>query len=132
MEINQLNGLTLAYLGDAIYEKYIRFHIIEDGLTKVNALHKAAVKYTSGVSQAHAIDVLLKQEYLSEEEYKTYKRGKNSKSKSTRKNIDAKTYSKATGFEALIGKLYLDGNIARLEEIISVTIKICDGGDCFA
>lgn len=122
-----MNGLTLAYLGDAYFELKIRNYLIGKGLTQVNELHREAIKYTSGVAQANLIEYLMDNNYLSEEEIKLFKRGRNASGQG-RKNIDAKTYQSATGFEALIGGLSLE-NTKRANEIINLCISYVDGGD---
>lgn len=123
MDVRTLNGLTLAYIGDAVYETYVRKHMISLGYTKVNALHKHVIKYTSGGAQAKLIHILINEGILTEEEISVYKRGRNSSVNTSRKNISLAEYLDATGFEALIGFLYLSDNIARLEEIISIILK---------
>ena len=101
-----MNGLTLAYLGDSYYELSVRTHLINQKWTDVNDLHKLAIKFTSGTAQATIIDYFILDNQLSEEEIDLYKRGRNASGRG-RVNIDAKTYAQATGFEALIGGLYL-------------------------
>lgn len=101
-----MNGLTLAYLGDSYYELSIRTHLINQKWTDVNDLHKFAIKFTSGTAQAKIIDYFIEDNALTEEEIDLFKRGRNASGRG-RGNIDAQTYAKATGFEALIGGLYL-------------------------
>lgn len=124
MNANMYNGMSLAYLGDAIYEVYIRKHALDSGLTKVNDLHNLVVQYTSSEAQMKAIHYLLDKEVLTSEEVLIYKRGRNSHVHSVRKNVDIKTYLDATGFEAVLGYLYLMGNIVRLEELISIVLDM--------
>ena len=123
MDVRTLNGLTLAYIGDSVYETYVRRHMVNLGHTKVNSLHKQVIKYTSGGAQANIIHQLINDGILTEEEITIYKRGRNSSVNTSRKNISLREYLDATGFEALIGFLYLSGNIVRLEEIISIILK---------
>ena len=123
MDAKTLNGLTLAYIGDSVFETYVRCHMINLGYTKVNALHKHVIKYTSGGAQAQIIHNLINDNLLTEEEISIYKRGRNSSVNTSRKNISLAEYLDATGFESLIGFLYLSGNIARLEEVISIILK---------
>lgn len=118
-----LNGLTLAYIGDAIYEVYIRNYVISLGYTKVNTIHKMVIKYTSGNAQASFIHYFLDNKILNEEEISIFKRGRNSHIKSNRKNINIQDYLDSTGFEALFGYLYLSNNIKRLEELINIIIE---------
>ena len=120
MDAKTLNGLSLAYIGDAVYEIYVRKHMINLGYTKVNALHKHVIKYTSGGAQAQIIHKLINENLLSEYEISIYKRGRNSSVNTSRKNISLAEYLDATGFEALIGYLFLDNQIARLEEIMQI------------
>lgn len=122
-----LNGLSLAYIGDAIYELMIREYIINQGVSKVNNLHKKVIKYTSGNSQAIIIHYFLENNILTEEELLIYKRGRNSHIKSARKNIDLSSYLDATGFEALIGYLYLKKATDRLDELINLAIELMKG-----
>lgn len=124
MQANMYNGLSLAYVGDAVYELYIRKYALSIGLTKVNALHKKVTEFTSGEAQCRFIRKLLEDNVLTEEEIGIYKRGRNSHVNSSRKNIDLATYLDATGFEALIGFLYLNGSIDRLEELIALIIDV--------
>lgn len=119
----QLNGLALAYMGDAVYEQAIREHLIYSGKTKPNRLHVSATGYVSAKAQSFLIGKMIDQEILTEEELDYYKRGRNAKSYSKAKNADSKTYSQSTGFEALIGFLYLTGEADRLQELISWCIE---------
>ena len=123
LKSNEYNGLTLAYIGDAVFELYIRNFIISEGKTKVKNIHKSVTNYTSGVSQAKFIHYFINNNLLDEYEMSLYKRGRNSHISTTRRNIDMSTYLEATGFEALIGGLYLDNKTKRLEEIISMIEK---------
>lgn len=123
MNPKQLNGLALAYMGDAVYEQAIREHLISLGKTKPKRLHVSATTYVSAKAQAYLIDNMLTQELLTEEEQTYYKRGRNAKSYTKAKNADSKTYSRSTGFEALIGYLYLTGQSTRLDEVITWCIK---------
>ena len=118
----QLNGLTLAYMGDAVYEQYIREYVISLGYTQVKDLHKMVVKFTSGNSQASFVHYLLENNLLTEDELSIFKRGRNSHIHTSRKNMELKDYLDATGFEALIGYLYLNKNKDRLEEIINISL----------
>lgn len=117
----QLNGLALAYLGDAYYELEVRKHLLASGITKVDDLHKEAIRFTSARGQSLAMDNL---EGLSDEEVVIYKRGRNAESTRKPKNTDLATYHNATGFEALIGYLYLSGSQERLDEIVRQSIDI--------
>jgi len=116
----QENGLTLAYLGDAIYELKVREYLISTGSHIVNDLHKEAIKYTQAKAQADTLDFLLP--LLTEEEIEYYKRGRNAESKHKPKSASINVYHKSTGFEALIGYLYLSKNYSRLDEIIAKSL----------
>lgn len=122
------NGESLAYLGDAIYELRIREYLLGTGYQDVNKLHRIAVKYTSGEAQAKIVDYLIKNELLTEEEITYFKRGRNSNHSKNRRSISVISYKKATGFEAMIGYLYLSNQVERLNEILQLIIKIVEGG----
>lgn len=119
MDINTINIITLAYLGDAIYEVYIRESLIKKGLAKVEDLNKAATTYVSAKGQANILEKLLSDNFLTEEELDIVKRGRNYKRSSHPKHTSIVTYKHSTGFEALIGYLYLSNNIDRLKEILN-------------
>ena len=114
------NGLTMAYIGDAIYELKIREYLISCGYGQVNNLHNKAITYTNANSQSLIIDSIL--ESLTEEELSIYKRGRNASANHKPKNASLNAYRKSTGFEALIGYLYLIKNEKRLQEIIDYSI----------
>ena len=122
------NGESLAYIGDAIYELEIRKYILEKGYQDVNKLHKYAVKFTSGEAQAKIMEYFLANEILTEEEINYYKRGRNSHHSKNRRSISVTSYKMATGFEAVIGFLYLSENHERLEELLQLIIKIVEEG----
>ena len=118
MDINTINIVTLAYLGDAIYEIYIRESLIEQGIAKVEELQKVATKYVSAKGQAIILTNLLDNNILTEEEIDVVKRGRNYKRSSHPKHTDIITYKYSTGFEALIGYLYLSKRQERLQEVL--------------
>lgn len=122
-DYRQLNGLALAYVGDAIYEVYIRDYLIEKGLTRPNQLHKTATHYVSAKAQASLIQAMQEAEILTVEEQDFYRRGRNSKSYTSAKNADITTYRISTGFEALMGYLHLTKQTERLEELIQWCIE---------
>ena len=117
-----LNGLALAYMGDAVYEQAVREHLIYSGKTKPNRLHVSATSYVSAKAQAYLVERMTEQALLTEEEMDYYKRGRNAKSYSKAKNADSGTYSQSTGYEALIGFLYLTDQSERLSELINWSI----------
>lgn len=118
-----LNGLALAYMGDAIYEVYIREYLLNSGQTKPNQLHQTATNYVSAKAQASLIEKMLEKDILSEEEQNYFKRGRNAKSYTKAKNTDVSTYKTSTGFEAIFGYLHLTGQSERLEELMSWCIS---------
>lgn len=124
MQINELNGLSLAYVGDSIYELIIRKYILSLGYRKVNDLHKRVVKYTSGAKQAEFIHYFLEKNILTEDEINIFKRGRNSHVNTSRKNLNIQDYLDATGFEALIGYLHLTNNNERLETLMNIIFEI--------
>lgn len=114
----QLNGLTLAYMGDAVFEKFIRHQLVMTGKTKPNHLHREATKYVSAKAQAVILHRLSDNNFFSSEEWDVIRRGRNAKSGTIPKNTDVQTYRYSTAFEALIGFLYLQGNKKRLDEVL--------------
>lgn len=116
------NILVLAYLGDAIYEVYIRKYLIDKNIVKVDNLQKEAVKYVSAKAQAKIINNLIEQNILNEEELEIFYRARNHKGTRHPKNTDIVTYKHSTGFEAIIGYLYLE-NKERLNKIINTILE---------
>ena len=120
-----MSPLVLEYLGDTVYESYIREHLIRQNINrKVNNLHKLAIQYSKAKAQATIIHEL--EDELTEEEMKIFKRGRNQKSHTAPKNADIIDYKYATGFEALIGYLYLSEDKERLEYIVKKGIEIIE------
>ena len=117
-DVNLINGIALAFEGDAVYSMYIRRHLIFQGLTKPNQLHREATKYVSAKAQANLISLMLEEGILTEKEEEIYKRGRNANSHTKAKNADIITYRMSTGFEAIMGYLHRTGAIERLEELI--------------
>lgn len=122
-DYTQLNGLALAYVGDAVYEIYIRDYLIDQGQTKPNKLHHTATNYVSAKAQAYLIQKMLEENILTETEDIYYRRGRNAKSHTGAKNADITTYRIATGFEALMGYLHLTKQTERMEELIEWCIQ---------
>lgn len=118
MDVREVNVLVLAYLGDTIYEDYIRKYLISLGINNVDELQKKSVNYVSAKHQAEVIKKLLDENLLSEEEVDVFKRARNYKSTSHPKNCDIVTYKHATGLEAVIGYLELTNNRVRIDEIM--------------
>ncbi|MGE7763460.1 Mini-ribonuclease 3 [Peribacillus sp. NPDC097895] len=123
VDAKMLNSLALAYIGDAVYETYIRHHLIQKGAVKPNLLHKKATSFVAAKAQNKVIHFFLESEWLSEEETAVVRRGRNAKSGTVPKNTDVQTYRYSTAFEALMGFLYLSGRIERMEELIKKSIE---------
>jgi ribonuclease-3 family protein len=119
----QHNGLTLAYLGDAIYELKIRAYLLDQGLTKVNDLHQSAIQYTQSSAQAFCALKLL-DGFYTDKEINVFKRGRNQSASHKPKNTDIQTYNQSTGFEAVIGYLYLKKENERLDALMNKAIQI--------
>lgn len=119
MDIREVNVLVLAYLGDTIYEDYIRRYLIDKGLNHVNTLQKESIQYVSAKGQAEFLKKMLNQNYFTEEEIDIIKRARNYKTNSHPKNCDIITYKLATGLEALIGYLSLSNKRERIDQIMS-------------
>ena len=118
------NVLSLAYLGDAVYEVYIRNYLMKQGIVKVNNLQKEAIKFVSAKAQASFVTKMLEDNFLNQEEINIFTRGRNHKSHSSPKNTDMITYKYATGFEAIIGYLTIQNNQGRIVEIINYIIEM--------
>lgn len=117
VDARQYSPLVLAYVGDAVYEIIIRTKIVNGGSVQVNKLHKHSANLVKAETQAKMIVALM--EELTEEEIAVYKRGRNAKSYTMAKNASMKDYRMATGFEALVGYLYLSEQNHRLIELVS-------------
>ena len=122
-DVNLINGIALAFEGDAVYSMYIRRHLIFQGLTKPNQLHREATKYVSAKAQANLISLMLEEGILTEKEEDIYKRGRNANSHTKAKNADIVTYRMSTGFEAVMGYLHMTEEIERLEELMDWCVK---------
>jgi len=124
-QIQFLNPLTLAYVGDVVYEVYVRNYILHKYGGTVNELHKISTKFVKAGAQANIVHTL--EAELTEKEWTIVKRGRNQKSGSIPKNANLTDYKYATGFEALVGYLYLMKENKRLEDIIKKAILIVEG-----
>ena len=113
-----MNSLTLAYIGDAVYELYIRKYLVEKGIVKVNDLQKESIKYVSANSQASYLKTMLEDNFFNDQEISIIMTARNHKNNHRPKNCDIITYKYATGLEALIGYLYLQNNSNRINDII--------------
>ena len=113
---NEVAPLILAYIGDAVYDVIVRTLEISKGNRQVNKINKDSIKLVNAKAQADMIDIL--EEKLTEEELTIYKRGRNAKANTSAKNASIRDYRKATGFEALIGYLYLSHKEDRMLELV--------------
>ncbi len=118
---NTYSALALAYIGDAVYEIFIRSYVMNKGNAPVNKLHRASRELVKAETQAKMYSVI--EEVLTEKELNVLRRGRNAKSNSVPKNGDLGDYRHATGVEALIGYLYIEGNISRISELISLGLE---------
>ena len=118
MDIRCVNSLVLAYLGDAVYEEYIRMYLIEKNINKVNDLQKESINYVSAKRQAYFLDKMLNSDFFNEDEISVIKCARNAKSHPNPKGCSVIEYKKATALEALIGYLRLEGKEIRIVEIM--------------
>jgi len=125
-DVDQLNALALAYMGDAVYEQAVREHLLRSGRSKPNILHRQSTTFVSAKAQAVVLKRLTEEEFLTEAELAIMRRGRNAKSGSVPKNTDVQTYNFSTAFEAVLGWLYLKEEQARVDEIISYAIEIIE------
>ena len=116
------NVRALAYLGDSIYEVYIRKYLVDKGIEKVDELQKESINYVSARNQSKYLLEMMDNNFFNQEEIDIIKRGRNHKSRNP-KHVDVATYHNATGLETLIGYLYLDGNTKRIDEIMEYILK---------
>lgn len=119
-DLKTYSPLTLAFMGDCVFDLYIRSILVANGNRGVNGLHKDKSNLVKAKAQAEMAEAL--QEILTEEEKEIYRRGRNAKTSSSAKNADMSDYHKATGFEAMLGYLYLQGKEERLLELISAAV----------
>lgn len=118
MKILEINSLVLAYLGDTVYENYVRLFLINKGINHVKTLQEESLKYVTAKNQAKILHDLINENILNDDELTIVKRARNTKVNSHPKNTDIITYKEATSFEALIGYLKLQNNIERIEELM--------------
>ena len=123
-DIKMFNPALLAYIGDSVYELFVRTFLVSQGTCQAGKLHKKAVLFVQAKAQAEIIDKI--SEYLTEEEIDIVKRGRNAKTTSMPKNAELAEYKQATGFEALLGYLYLNNRIERLLEILNYIPNIME------
>lgn len=120
-DINQYSPLVFAYLGDAVYEVFVRTMVVSEGNAPVHVMHKRSVGLVKAKAQSDTIHRLM--EKLTPEEQDIVRRGRNAKSASVPKNADVTEYRYATGFEALLGYLYLKGDYDRLVWVLKMTTE---------
>lgn len=130
MNLNQINPLVFAYLGDSIYELNIRIYLISKGISNVNDLQKNAKNFVSAKKQSLFLNNLINNKILNEDEVSMVKRARNTKTNSHPKNTDIITYKYATALEALIGYLYLSNNQERIDEIIKFILQNSEDNIC--
>ena len=118
VDIREYSPLTLAYIGDSIYDLIIKTLVINEGNRQVQKLHQKTSSYVQASAQSKMMRTM--QEYLTEEEHAIYKRGRNAKSVSPAKNQSITDYRRATGFEALLGYLYLKKEWKRMLELVKI------------
>lgn len=121
VDIRTYSPVTLAYIGDAVFELIIRTLIVEKGQRAANTLHKHTTKVVCAQTQAKMIDAVY--DTLTEKEQDIYRRGKNTKLHSSAKNASLADYRKATGFEALCGYLFLEDNVERITQLVRQAVN---------
>lgn len=126
VDIRTYSPLTLAYIGDAIYDLVVRTVIVERGNTSVNRLHHYVIEYVKAPAQAMLADELLP--YLTEEEQEILRRGRNAKPYTKARNATMSEYKKATSMEALVGYLYLTGQEERLLMLMKLGMERIEAG----
>lgn len=124
--VNLLNPVVLAYVGDAVFEVYIRQRLVAGRSRKPHELHRAATRYVSAAAQAKLLQRW--HPLLTEEEADIVRRGRNTKSGQPPRNADPADYRQATALECLIGYLYYRGEKERLEQLIGLAFEEADGG----
>lgn len=123
-DIRTYSPLTLAYIGDAVFDLIIRTIVVEQANRPANQLHHAAIKYVSAPAQARMAQVLLPG--MTEQEQAVYRRGKNAKPHTTARNASHEDYMKATGFESVLGYLYLTDHMDRVLELVKAGIELTE------
>lgn len=123
-DIRTYSPLTLAYIGDAVFDLIIRTIVVEQANRPANELHRAAVKYVSAGAQARMVQALMPD--MTEQEQAVYRRGKNAKPHTTAKNASHGDYMRATGFEALLGYLYLTDHMDRVLELVKRGMELTE------
>ena len=129
LDPKELSPLALAYIGDAVYDLYVRSRLIEEGNAKVQSLHMRATSIVNATAQCNTVHAIM--DHLTGEEITVYKRGRNAKSINAPKNSVVLEYRHATGLETLIGYLYVLGRAGRLKEILDLCYENADSKAAF-
>ena len=124
VDIRTYSPLTLAYIGDAVYDLIFRTVVVEQGNAPANKLHHKTIQYVKAPAQAALVEKIMDE--LSEQEEAVYKRGRNAKPYTMAKNATMGEYKKATGLEALIGYLYLTDQMDRALELVQIGLHKSD------
>ena len=127
MGLLEINVLVLAYIGDCVYENYVRHFLVNNNISNVDDLQTKSIEYVSAKNQAKYLNMLIKENFFNEEELSVIRRARNYKSSRHPKNCDIITYKHATALEAIIGYLDLSGKEERINEIMNKILggKIC-------
>ncbi len=126
--LKNINTNIFAYIGDSVYEVYVRKHVFEKERQDVNKLNRLAIKYARAEGQAYAVKKLT-DDFLTEEEQSVVRRARNRRITSKPQNADPVVYKHATAFEALIGYLYMANRDERLDEVLKRAIELIDNAD---
>jgi len=118
-----MESKVLAFLGDAVYELFIREYLISKNICNVNDLQKECVRYVSAERQCYFVEKMIDENFLTSDEVDIFKRGRNASSHSSR-STDIVTYKKSTGLESLIGYLYLNKDNMRIKEIMEYIVGV--------
>jgi ribonuclease-3 family protein len=124
MDYKTYNSIALAFLGDAVYERFIRERILRHGSVGADRMHREAVRYVKAAAQEQSLRAL--SDELTETEADVVRRARNHKITSKPKNADPVTYKMATAFEALLGYLYLDGQEERLQAVMERAARVIE------
>lgn len=122
-QINMMSPLTWAYVGDSVYELYIRVYLANTTNLNPHRMHVESIKYVKAASQAKAVKKLIEANFLTDDEKEIVRRGRNTQNHHLPKNASLEDYSYSTGFEALIGYLFLNKNEKRIKEIIKKVVE---------
>lgn len=123
MDVREINVLVLAYIGDTVYEGYVRDYLVSKGISNVNDLQSLSIKYVSAKSQASFVKHLVEENILTDDELDVFKRARNYKTARHPKNCDIVTYKNATGLEAVIGYLHYIKNDERIDYLMNNILR---------